>query len=139
MVGVAVASCTGKFAGPMQAANVPTDPAIAAACGVTNVAGHTMIHRLDNVEYNNTVRDLLFTTATPADTFESSSVGSSGFTNESDVLTLSDQIVADYANAAQSLADGVLATQGTAGGAYETLAGCAATGTPSFTCVQSVI
>src|SRR5579871_12799 len=135
MVGVAVASCTGKFAGPMQAANVPTDPAIAAACGVTNVAGHTMIHRLDNVEYNNTVRDLLFTTATPADNFESSSVGSSGFTNESDVLTLSDQIVAEYAAAAQALADAALATAGTPGGAWAQLTGCAAGVTnPSQTC-----
>jgi hypothetical protein len=118
----------------------PTDPVIQQVCGAATQPGHTMIHRLDNVEYNNTVRDLLFTTATPADNFESSSVGSSGFTNQSDVLTLSDQIVADYANAASALADGVLATAGTPGGAFATLAGCAATTTsPSTTCVQSVI
>lgn len=99
-----------------------------------------MIHRLNNIEYNNTVRDLLLTRARPADVFASSSVGSTGFRNQSDVLTLSDQIVTDYAQAAVTLADGLLATAGTSGGPYATLAGCAAqTTSPSADCVKSVI
>jgi hypothetical protein len=112
----------------------------AAECSGTPLPGHTMIHRLDNVEYNNVVRDLLYTTSQPANLFESSSVGASGFTNESDVLTLSDQIVAEYMAAAQSLADEVVASEGVDGGAFALLAGCAgATATPSAACVQTVI
>ena len=81
-------------------------------CGTTYRPGHTMIHRLNNVEYDNTVRDLLFIPSTKATTFATSSVGSTGFTNQSDVLTVSDQIVADYGHAAEALADAVHLAKG---------------------------
>ena len=133
-------ACTGKIKGVTGGLPPPNNPAVAANCGATPASGHTMIHRLNNVEYNNTVRDLLFTTATPANAFAGSSVGSTGFTNQSDVLTVTEQNVTDFANAAISLADGVLATVGTAGGAYETLAGCAAkTMSPSAECVKATV
>lgn len=134
--GALVSACVGELVSP----KTKQDPTITHSCGSHVAAGHTMIHRLTNTEYDNTIRDLLFTTAQPGALFESSSVGSSGFSNQSDVLTLSDQIVTEYANAAITLADGVLATKGTSGGAYEKLAGCAAkTGSPSADCVSSVI
>ena len=50
--------------------------------------GRVTLHRLNRVEYNNTVRDLLGTTATPADEFPIDDRGS-GFDNIADVLTLS--------------------------------------------------
>jgi hypothetical protein len=150
---LALAACEGTIAvpgaagsqapsGPVALPPAPSDPVGMPAqdCGSSYLPGHTLIHRLDNAEYNNTVRDLLFTQSTPADTFSSSSIGSSGFSNQSDVLTLSDQVVADYVTAAQALADEALASKGTSGGAWEKLSGCANNVTsPSMTCKTTVV
>jgi len=50
--------------------------------------GRVTLHRLNNAEYNNTVRDLLKTEERPADSFPIDNRGS-GFDNIADVLTLS--------------------------------------------------
>jgi Protein of unknown function (DUF1587) len=50
--------------------------------------GRKTLHRLNNAEYNNTVRDLLGTKLTPADTFPIDDRGY-GFDNIADVLRLS--------------------------------------------------
>jgi hypothetical protein len=105
------------------------------SCGSSYAPGHVAIHRLTNDEYDNTIDDLLFTTATPGTGFDPSPAGESGFSNDSDALIISDDLIASYYSAAESLAKGVIATKGTAGGAYSKIVTC----TPSTTCAQTVV
>ena len=69
--------------------------------------GHATIRRLNNVEYNNTVRDLLGTKQRPADIF-SADVPGHGFDNVSDAQAIALTQVEQYATAAESLAREVL-------------------------------
>ena len=71
--------------------------------------GRVTLHRLNRVEYNNTVRDLLGTTRMPADDFPIDDRGS-GFDNIADVLTLSPLHIENYYAAATALVDEALAT-----------------------------
>ncbi|MBK8266172.1 MAG: DUF1592 domain-containing protein [Nannocystis sp.] len=64
--------------------------------------GRVTLHRLNRVEYNNTVRDLLWTTKTPADDFPADDV-SLGLDNIADVLSLSPLQVELYERAAEAL------------------------------------
>jgi hypothetical protein len=147
---VALAACVGKIgdgigggaangaapgAGNNGTVGTAGDPTIASACTSTYAPGHIAIHRLTNDEYNNTVRDLLYTTATPATAFDPSPAGQSGFENDSDALIISDDLVSAYYTAAEALAQGVIATKGMAGGAYAQIVTCA----PSTTCAQTTI
>lgn len=104
------------------------------SCGSNYAPGHVAIHRLTNDEYDNTVDDLLFTTAMPGTGFDPSPAGASGFSNDSDALIISDDLVAAYYAAAESLAKDVIASKGTSGGAYAKIVTC----TPSTTCAQTV-
>lgn len=70
--------------------------------------GRITLHRLNRVEYNNTVRDLLWTEQTPADDFAADDV-SLGFDNIADVLTLSPLQAELYERAAESLIDEAMA------------------------------
>lgn len=65
--------------------------------------GRVTIHRLNRVEYNNTVRDLLGTALQPAKDFPADDRGY-GFDNISDVLSLSPLQVELYSRAAEELA-----------------------------------
>jgi len=65
--------------------------------------GRVTIHRLNRVEYNNTVRDLLGTAQQPAKDFPADDRGY-GFDNISDVLSLSPLQVELYSRAAEDLA-----------------------------------
>jgi hypothetical protein len=112
------------------------DPSIAAACSADYAPGHVPIHRLTNVEYNNTVRDLVFTATTPADHFDSASPGLSGFSNDSDGLQISDNIINNYYLGADALAKEVISTKGKAGGAYSKIVTCAPT---AAGCAKSTI
>ncbi len=67
-----------------------------------NDPGRVTLHRLNTTEYNNTVRDLLWTEQTPADDFAADDV-SLGFDNIADVLTLSPLQAELYERAAESL------------------------------------
>ena len=67
----------------------------------------TTMHRLNNAEYNNTVRDLLWTEQTPADAFPPDDTGY-GFDNISDVLSMSPLHLEMYELAAQALVDEAL-------------------------------
>jgi len=64
--------------------------------------GRVTLRRLNRNEYNNTVRDLLWTTQTPADDFAADDIGL-GFDNIADVLTLSPLQAELYERAAQTL------------------------------------
>ncbi len=84
-----------------------TDDPTAPAVDPTDV-GTVTIHRLNNTEYNNTVRDLLGTTATPADEFPLDGSGA-GFDNIASVLTLSAPHLVAMQTAAESLANAAMA------------------------------
>lgn len=70
--------------------------------------GRVTIHRLNRVEYDNTVRDLLGTTLTPARDFPSDDRGY-GFDNIADVLSLSPSQLELYERAAEALSTEALA------------------------------
>ena len=65
------------------------------------------LHRLNRLEYNNTVRDLLATTLTPADAFPPDNV-TLGFDNVAEGLTLTPAQMDLYATAARQLAASAL-------------------------------
>jgi hypothetical protein len=65
--------------------------------------GTVVLHRLNRAEYNNTVRDLLGTALTPADTFPPDGV-SGGFDNNARALTLSTTTLRLMESAAETLA-----------------------------------
>jgi hypothetical protein len=66
--------------------------------------GRVTLHRLNRVEYANTVRDLLGTTARPSDDFPADDRGY-GYDNIADVLSLSPLQLEMYFNAATTLID----------------------------------
>jgi hypothetical protein len=105
------------------------------ACGSAYAPGHVAIHRLTNDEYDNTVQDLLFTTTTPATAFDPSPAGESGFSNDSNALIISDDLIASYYTAGEALAKAVIASKGHAGGAYSQIVTC----TPSTACAQTTV
>jgi hypothetical protein len=80
--------------------------------GGTGVAatdpGRVTMHRLNRVEYNNTIRDLLGTSAHPADDFPPDDRGD-GFDNIADILTVSPLHISVYQTAAQQLVDEAMA------------------------------
>ena len=67
-----------------------------------NDPGRVTMRRLNKVEYNNTVRDLLRVTSSPADKFPSDDVGY-GFDNIGDVLSISPLLMEKYVGAARQL------------------------------------
>ncbi len=145
--GLLVAACVGDIGdgatgnmggggGGNGTGNPPaTDPTTAASCSATYAPGHVAIHRLTAAEYDNTVRDLLSTSSTPATAFDPSPAGQSGFENDSNALILSDDLISAYYTAGEALAKEVIASKGSAGGAYAKIVTCA----PSTACAQTTI
>lgn len=66
--------------------------------------GRVTIRRLNKVEYNNTIRDLVGIDFNPADDFPSDDVGY-GFDNIGDVLSLSPVLMERYLTAAESITE----------------------------------
>jgi mono/diheme cytochrome c family protein len=62
--------------------------------------GRVTIHRLNRVEYNNTMRDLLGVYTHPADTFPADAGGGGGFDNNADTLFIPPILMERYLNAA---------------------------------------
>ena len=82
-----------SIAGPpktISASSGPSDP------------GRVTARRLNRVEFNNTVRDLLGVAVRPADDFPIDNQGY-GFDNNGDVLTLSPMLMEKYMSAARSI------------------------------------
>lgn len=69
----------------------PTDP------------GRKIIHRLNRLEYNNTVRDLLGVTTKPADKFPADGGGGGGFDNNADTLFVPPILMERYLEAADEV------------------------------------
>ena len=89
---------------------------VVVACGPggtpSDDPGRVTLHRLNNAEYNNTVRDLLGTALRPADDFPADDRGY-GFDNVADVLRLSPLALELYESAAEALiADTLQVTTG---------------------------
>ncbi len=70
--------------------------------------GRVTIRRLNRLEYNNTVRDLLGVNFTPADDFPTDDVGY-GFDNIGDVLSMPPVLLEKYLRAAQQVATAAIA------------------------------
>jgi hypothetical protein len=102
-------------AGATGAAGTATDPDAglaqdaAAGTGAVSDPGRVLMHRLTNVEYDNTARDLLGVTTTPAATFQPDEVdeATGGFDNLAENLHLSPARYQQYYAAAGKLADAV--------------------------------
>ena len=75
---------------------------ISADCRLAD-PGRVTIRRLNRVEYNNTVRDLIGLDLKPADDFPSDDVGN-GFDNIGDVLSISPILMEKYLDAADKIA-----------------------------------
>jgi hypothetical protein len=121
LLALAGGACTGRIS--QQGASPSASGAAGAGIGAGGVSGtagvggvvplgtdpgRVTIHRLNRVEYNNTVRDLLGTTTRPADQFPPDDRGL-GFDNVADVLTLSPVHLQLYESAAEALVAEALA------------------------------
>ena len=84
-----------------------TSPGEDTGDGVPNEVVPEPLHRLNRLEYNNTVRDLLGTSLTPADSFPPDNV-TLGFDNVAEGLTLTPSLMDLYASAARQLATAAL-------------------------------
>ena len=89
-------SCEGKIE-----VRVPTE--LGGACADP---GHVTLRRLNRVEYNNTVRDLLGDTTNPANTFPPDP--SASFDNNGDVLAMSPLLLELYESTAARIVDAAL-------------------------------
>ncbi len=69
--------------------------------------GRVTMRRLNRVEYNNTIRDLLGVDVRPADSFPSDDVGG-GFDNNGDVLSLPPLLMERYLQAAEQIAEAAI-------------------------------
>lgn len=95
--------------------------------------GTVVLHRLNRAEYNNTVRDLLGTALTPADTFPPDGV-SGGFDNNASALTLSTTELRLMESAAETLAAEATDPQGAT---LQRIAPCA--GSSVASCVEQFV
>src|SRR4051812_23390968 len=118
-VSLCVAGCTGEISGHSPASDSPGLPTQAGSNGsngatapiigpdglpvVTLDSGQVVLRRLNRVEYNNTVRDLLQTTLHPADGFPVDQHSVEGFDRVGAVLEVSNLHVENYEAAATQL------------------------------------
>jgi hypothetical protein len=127
----AAAGSAGAVATQPTGSSTPSNPT-----APVDPTGHYALRRLTNQEYTNTVQALLFTKQTPGTTFQESLPGASGYTNDSQALDISSELVATYYAAAVGLAKEVIASKGTAAGQYAKLVTCDAT---QPTCAQQTV
>jgi hypothetical protein len=107
--------------------------ALLPACGGSEQRGdpgRVTLHRLNNAEYNNTVRDLLGTTLQPANDFPTDD-RAYGFDTVADVLRVSTLSMELYETAAANLIADTLQTAVGAGMQQFELTGSTSTGSPS--------
>jgi mono/diheme cytochrome c family protein len=77
----------------------------AAESAAINNPGRVLIHRLNRVEYNNTIRDLLGVDTHPADKFPADGGGGGGFDNNADTLFIPPILMERYFSAAAEVLD----------------------------------
>ncbi len=79
-------------------------------CSGPQHPGRVTIRRLNRVEYNNTIRDLVGIDFQPADDFPSDDVGN-GFDNIGDVLSISPLLLEKYLTAAETIVERALSNE----------------------------
>ncbi|NNB87293.1 DUF1592 domain-containing protein [Corallococcus exiguus] len=84
--------------------DAPVDPQDAQCRSAARDPGRVTLHRLNRAEYNNTVRDLLGDTGSPASNFPPDDHGF-GFDNNADVLSMSPLLMEKYSHAAEALVE----------------------------------
>ncbi|NBD10243.1 DUF1592 domain-containing protein [Corallococcus silvisoli] len=84
--------------------NTSVDPQDTLCRSESRDPGRVTLHRLNRAEYDNTVRDLLGDTSTPARDFPPDDHGF-GFDNNADVLSMSPLLMEKYSHAAQVLVE----------------------------------
>ncbi|QAT81911.1 putative lipoprotein [Corallococcus coralloides] len=84
--------------------DAPVDPQDAQCRSAARDPGRVTLHRLNRAEYNNTVRDLLGETGSPASSFPPDDHGF-GFDNNADVLSMSPLLMEKYSHAAEALVE----------------------------------
>ena len=89
-------------AGTLQPSKAEASAIVSLIEKTTDDPGRVTTHRLNRVEYNNTVRDLLGVSLHPADEFPLDDAGY-GFDNIGDVLSVSPLLFEKYAAAARSV------------------------------------
>jgi hypothetical protein len=103
------AGCTGEISGEspgsesLGGATQPGPAGLPELPGVTLDSGQVVLRRLNRVQYNNTVRDLLQTTSRPADDFPIDQRSAEGFDRVGAVLEVSPLHVEHYETAALQL------------------------------------
>ncbi|MEZ4374782.1 MAG: DUF1592 domain-containing protein [Polyangiaceae bacterium] len=95
-------ACTGVVEDPASGKSKPGFPGGGGQQPQDGDVGRVTIHRLNRVEYNNTVRDLFGTSLRPADDFPADDHGY-GFDNIADVLSVSPSQLELYERAADLL------------------------------------
>ena len=80
------------------------------ACTTPADPGRVTLRRLNRVEYNNTIRDLLGVDIQPADDFPADDIGY-GFDNIGDVLAVSPLLFEKYLTAAERVVDKAFADE----------------------------
>jgi Protein of unknown function (DUF1592)/Protein of unknown function (DUF1588)/Protein of unknown function (DUF1595)/Protein of unknown function (DUF1587)/Protein of unknown function (DUF1585) len=114
-----LAGCTGQVLDPSplgppgsgsggSSGMVSPTPRTGAVCGAID-PGRVTIHRLNDLEYNNTVRDLLGDTTQPASAFPDDT-GGANFDNNADVLGTSPLLFEKLEASAEALASAAIAT-----------------------------
>ena len=115
----ALGACTGRISAPKDS---PVGTTGSLCAGGPPSPGPSYIRRVNRLEYNNTVRDLLGDTSAPADSFPAEEV-SLGFDNNAQALSVSPVLAEQYLDAAESLATTAVNTN------WATLVPCAPTTT----------
>lgn len=139
--GAALGSTGGSGSGATNGGKGGTGVGVAAGTGGSTAAcnsvdpGRVTIHRLNDLEYNNTVRDLLGDTTAPATGFPADT-GGGNFDNNADVLATSPLLFQDMEGAADALSTAAVAT-GSASRAK--LITCDATKTGDSACATTVL
>ncbi len=132
-----VAACTGQIGGPGGSLDGNSPGATGGTNGMGGRPGtdpgRVTLHRLNRVEYDNTVRDLFGTSLTPAREFPVDDRGG-GFDNMADVLSLSPVQLSMYRSAAADLIEEAM----TNAAERAKLVGCALA-TEGETCARSVL
>lgn len=121
---VLLLGCEGSFSGGSAPLDVTsaTPPPIKGSCGGTT--GRTGLRRLTNREHSNTLQDLLYLPTRPPEAIQENAQGASGFTNDANVLTVSPVLINTVYEQAEQLAATVVASKGTANGAWAKLVTC---------------
>ncbi|MGE4131021.1 MAG: DUF1592 domain-containing protein [Bdellovibrionales bacterium] len=112
------------------------------SCGSNYSPGLAPLRLLSNFEYDNTVKDLLFTTTVASDAaiFEETAPGPTGFFSDTSAVPLTLLRVEKYWSAAGKLADEIIATKSASNSSYGKIAACAVgrTNVPA-SCYASVV